>query len=139
MIIPPLTEVVNQNPTLQFVVAAVDNLANDYYKELNGLPNVKFIYAGTYDLLSFSDAAIVTSGTATLETALFKVSQVVVYKTSLVSYWIARSLIRVPFISLVNLIAGREVVKEMIQQRANGNEVSAELNHLKDKQYRDRY
>jgi lipid-A-disaccharide synthase len=72
----------------------------------------------------------VTSGTATLETALFRVPQVVVYKTSSISYAIARRLIKVPFISLVNLIAEEQVVKELIQEAYNINGVAEELNRL---------
>jgi lipid-A-disaccharide synthase len=136
-IIPVMAEVVKKFPEIQFAVAAVDNLPPAYYQPLRVKSNVKFVTGATYDLLSHSRAAIVTSGTATLETALFKVPQVVVYKTSSVSYAIAKNLIRVPYISLVNLIAGKEVVKEMIQQKANSKDVSTELNQiLKDDQYR---
>ena len=91
---------------------------------------MKFVEGETYDLLSRADAAIVTSGTATLETALFKVPQVVVYKTSALEYFIASSLVQVKFISLVNLIAGREVIREMIQTNATKALVQAELQKL---------
>lgn len=76
------------------------------------------------------DAAIVASGTATLETALFKVPQVVVYKTSSLSYWIGRKVIRVPFISLVNLIPNRAVVTELIQNDASVERATSELKSL---------
>ena len=139
LIIPLMTDVVRQNPLIQFGVATVDNLPKEYYHGLNELPNVTFINDATYDLLHYSVAAIVTSGTATLETALFNVPQVVVYRTSSISYLIAKNLIRVPYISLVNLIASKEVVKEMIQQKANGKDVSAELNMiLENDQYREK-
>ncbi|HRJ29981.1 MAG TPA: lipid-A-disaccharide synthase [Cyclobacteriaceae bacterium] len=138
MIIPLMAEVAKQNPSYQFAVATVDNLSTEFYGDLRSLPNISFISGATYDLLHHAQAAIVTSGTATLETALFNVPQVVVYRTSSMSYLIAKNLIRVPYISLVNLIAGREVVKEMIQQRANSKDVSAELNLiLNDNQYRE--
>jgi lipid-A-disaccharide synthase len=78
-------------------------------------------------VLSVAKAAIVTSGTATLETALFNVPQVVVYKTNPVSYLLAKFVIRVPFISLVNLVAGKEVVKELIQKEVNSTRLSDEL------------
>ncbi|MBX2967622.1 MAG: lipid-A-disaccharide synthase [Cyclobacteriaceae bacterium] len=129
-IIPVMARVAHTISTIQFVVAAVDNLDQQLYQPLRELNNVSFIQGETYDLLSNASAAIVTSGTATLETALFKVPQVVVYKTSFLSYMIAKNLIRVPFISLVNLIAGREVVKELIQGRANEKEVADELKML---------
>ena len=98
----------------QFVVAGVNNLDPNYYKHFhrNG---IRFVFDQTFDLLSHATAALVTSGTATLETALFGVPQVVCYRTSALSYAIGKMVIKVPYISLVNLIAGREVVKELIQ------------------------
>jgi len=138
MIIPVMADVVKQNPSFQFVVAAVKNLNEELYESLKPLQNVKFVYEETYDLLTVADAAIVTSGTATLETALFKVPQIVVYKASALTYQIVKRLIRVPYISLVNLIAGKEVVKEMIQYDANERSVSLELlKILKDQAYRN--
>jgi lipid-A-disaccharide synthase len=99
----------------QFVVGAVSNFSQDYYEQFNRDPNIKIVYDQTYDLLGHAKAALVTSGTATLETALFRVPQVVCYKTSFLSYIIARMVIKVPYISLVNLIAGKPVVTELIQ------------------------
>ncbi len=133
-IIPLMEEVVKRFPQYQFAVASVSNLDQSMYGELRSLPNVKFIIEDTYNLLLNSNAAIVTSGTATLETALFRVPQVVVYKTSFVSYWIVKMLIKVPYISLVNLIIGKQVVKEMIQQDANAEDVSVELKLLLENQ-----
>src|SRR5690606_28861269 len=110
-----------------------------WYQELKSLGNVEMVYEDTYNLLMRSNAAIVTSGTATLETALFNVPQVVVYKANALSYWLAKALIKVKFISLVNLIAGREVVKEMIQSAASPAHVSDELSKLiSDKAYREK-
>jgi lipid-A-disaccharide synthase len=77
-----------------------------------------------------ASAAIVTSGTATLETALFRVPQIVVYKANAVSFFLGKLLVRVRFISLVNLIAGREVVREMLQSAANPESVSRELEQI---------
>jgi lipid-A-disaccharide synthase len=137
LIIPVMAEVAGRFPDAQFAVASVDNLSPALYEPLRKLPNVKFVTSATYDLLAHAHAAIVTSGTATLETALFKVPQVVVYRASPISYLIAKSVIRVPFISLVNLLAGREVVKELIQHEANASGLSAELEKLlNDKSYR---
>jgi lipid-A-disaccharide synthase len=133
-IVPLMAAVVRRFPAYQFYVATINNLDPSLYADLKDLPNVTFVYEHTYDLLLNAEAAIVTSGTATLETALFKVPQVVVYRTSNVSYWLAKSLIRVPFISLVNLIAGYEVVKEMIQDQANTDTVSAELDRMLNNQ-----
>lgn len=137
-IIPVMADVVKLNPSREFVVAAVKNLKNELYSPLRGLSNVTFVYEETYNLLKNSQAAIVTSGTATLETALFHVPQVVVYKANSLTYSIGKLVIQVPFISLVNLISGKEVVKEMIQQNARGENISNELNRiLDDKSYRE--
>jgi lipid-A-disaccharide synthase len=136
-IIPLMVGVAAKAPDVQFVVASVSNLKQELYGELKSLSNVKFVHDAAYDVLTAADAAIVTSGTATLETALFRVPQVVVYKTSGLSYWIAKLVIKVPFISLVNLVADKEVVKEMIQHDASVERVSAELKRiLTDESYR---
>jgi lipid-A-disaccharide synthase len=137
-VIPVMASVARQFPAVQFGVAAVSNLDQTLYADMQTLTNVKFVQEDTYNLLSHASAAIVTSGTATLETALLKVPQVVIYKTSTISYTIAKSFIKVPFISLVNLIAGKEVVKEMIQQKMEAGLISNELNQiLNNKTYRD--
>lgn len=130
LIVPLMAEIADANKDVQFVVAAVSNLPGDLYHDLKGKSNVKFVEGETYDLLSRADAAIVTSGTATLETALFKVPQVVVYKTNALEYFIASSLVQVKFISLVNLIAGREVIREMIQTNATKELAQTELQKL---------
>jgi len=121
--------VIPKFPNAQFVIAGVKNLEESLYQPALDL-GVKIVYDQTYDLLHHANAAIVTSGTATLETALFRVPQVVVYKTSGISYAIAKHLIRVPYISLVNLIADREVVRELIQGDMNVEKVSQELNAM---------
>src|SRR5690606_36633848 len=114
-IIPLMVAIVHRFPDYQFGLAAISNFDPALYGELAHHPQVKFIQEETYNLLANATAAVVTSGTATLETALCRVPQVVVYKANPASYWIAKWLVKVPYISLVNLIAGREVVKEMIQ------------------------
>ena len=134
---PVLVQVANRFPEHTFLVPQVDNLDDAAYHTLMQQSNVRVLKAQAYDILRHSRAAVVTSGTATLETALLKVPQVVVYKTDWLSYIIGRMLIRVPFISLVNLIAGRGVVKELIQHRANAVNISAELLRLlNDEAYR---
>ncbi|SHN34433.1 lipid-A-disaccharide synthase [Cyclobacterium lianum] len=114
---------------VEWVVAGVRNLPGGVYQAALDA-GLTVVYDQTYDVLHHARAAVVTSGTATLETALFKVPQVVVYRTSGISYAIARSLIRVPFISLVNLIAGKEVVEELIQDGYNAATVRACLEKL---------
>jgi lipid-A-disaccharide synthase len=134
-----IKNIISSFDDVHFVIAAVDNLDQGIYNDLLNHPNVELVFGRTYDLLSMSKAAIVTSGTATLETALWKIPQVVIYKTSKISYLIAKSLIRVDYISLVNLIADKPVVKELIQNDYNDENLSYELNLiLKDKVSRDR-
>jgi lipid-A-disaccharide synthase len=129
-IVSGMTTLAKRFPDYQFAVAVVNNLAPALYDPLRGLPNVKFVVEDTYNLLQNSTAAVVTSGTATLETALFKVPQIVVYRTSAVTYRIVRIIIRVPFISLVNLIAGKEVVRELIQNDLTEENLASELEAL---------
>ena len=124
-----MIKIVPLYPNSQFLIAGVRNLSPEVYEKALAA-GIKVVYDQTYDLLYHANAAIVTSGTATLETALFNVPQVVVYKTSSISYHIAKLLIRVQFISLVNLIAGKEVVKELIQEHYSVSEVKSELNAL---------
>ncbi len=114
----------------QFVVAAVTNLPAAFYERLARQYSIKVVYDKSYDLLAQATVALVTSGTATLETALFEVPQVVCYRLSWASYQITRMLIRVKFISLVNLIANREVVPELIQTQLNPDRLLGELQHI---------
>ncbi|WP_144605780.1 lipid-A-disaccharide synthase [Algoriphagus algorifonticola] len=113
-------------PNAQFVIAGVDGLNPNLYKPAKEA-GIKLVFNQTYDLLSHATAAVVTSGTATLETALFRVPQIVVYRTSPISYHIAKRLIRIPYISLVNLIADQTVVKELIQDDFSIENLEKEL------------
>ncbi len=99
----------------EFVIAGAPSLDREFYEPFLSNPNVSFVHNKTYDLLSISYAALVTSGTATLETAIFKIPQVVCYRANWISYQIAKRLITLDYISLVNLIMDKEVVKELIQ------------------------
>ncbi len=121
--------VVKQFPQWNFVVAGVDNLPADIYQDAER-HGIQTVFNQTYDLLHVAQAAVVTSGTATLETALFDVPQVVVYKTSPVTYQIAKHLVKIPFISLVNLIAEREIVRELIQDAYHENQLVKELSQI---------
>ena len=131
-IIPLMVEVAKKYPAIEFAVAAVSNLSKTLYEPLATQPNVKIVFESSYDLLSIARAAIVTSGTATLETGIFKVPQVVVYKMGSLEYQVVKRLVKVKFISLVNLIADKEVVRELIQHEATVDSVSAELDQLLD-------
>jgi lipid-A-disaccharide synthase len=117
-------------PDHRFVVAAVSNLPKSYYENFRKDGRVDIVYDQTYDVLSNATAALVTSGTATLETALFEIPQVVCYKASALTYIIAKSLIKVKYISLVNLIADKELVKELIQKDLNTLYIKKELEKI---------
>jgi lipid-A-disaccharide synthase len=114
-------------PEYQIVIAGAPSQSASSYHEYTRNMNVHIIHGATYQLLSIAKGAMVTSGTATLETALFEVPQVVCYKGSYLSYRIARSLIKVKYISLVNLILDREAVKELIQQEMTAENIVKEL------------
>ena len=116
----------------QFVIAGAPSQEYSFYNTFIKNDNVKFISNKTYDLLSVSTAALVTSGTATLETALFKVPQVVCYKANSISYQIAKRIITLKFISLVNLIMDKEVVTELIQADLNKKRLKLELLNILD-------
>jgi lipid-A-disaccharide synthase len=127
--LPVMLQVAPQFPDYDFVVAKAPGLPDEFYKPyLDGVSNAKAISGKTYELLSQAKAALVTSGTATLETALLEVPEVVCYKGNPISYQIARRLIKIPFISLVNLIMNRLVVKELIQDEMNEKRLTHELN-----------
>lgn len=129
-ILPVMLRAVRHFPQYQFVVAAVSNLPRDLYDHLLGDLGLPLITDAAYDLLAYAEAALVTSGTATLETALLNVPQVVCYRTSALTYEVGKRLLRVPFISLVNLVAGREVVKELIQTELNETRLVEELKKI---------
>lgn len=118
--LPEMLSVVKDFPDYQFVIAKAPGVEEKLYDQyISGYDNVAYVVNRTYDLLSIATAAMVTSGTATLETALFRVPQVVCYKGNQISYEIARRIIKVPFISLVNLIMNKKVVQELIQDELN--------------------
>lgn len=127
---PVFVQMAQRFPDVVFTIPKVDNLAEADYLPFKTRPNIRVLSAPAYDILANACAAVVTSGTATLETALLKIPQVVVYKTGTLSYLIGRAVIKVPFISLVNLIAGRKVVTELIQHEANDLTIADELNKI---------
>ncbi|PXX31708.1 lipid-A-disaccharide synthase [Arenibacter sp. ARW7G5Y1] len=117
-------------PKFQFVIAGAPSLDLEFYQPFLKSSQVSLISNKTYDLLSLSYAALVTSGTATLETALFKIPQVVCYRANWISYQIAKRIITLKFISLVNLIMDKEVVKELIQGDLNTKNLIEELDKI---------
>lgn len=117
-------------PDYQFVIAGAPSMPLSFYENIIQDTSVKIIQNQTYELLQHSQAALVTSGTATLETALFKVPEVVCYKGNPISYWIAKRLVNVKYISLVNLILDKALVTELIQADFNESRLKEELGKL---------
>ncbi|MDO7171973.1 lipid-A-disaccharide synthase [Mariniflexile sp. AS56] len=133
-----MLSLVDDFPKYQFVIAGAPSQDYSFYEPFIKTNNVKFISNKTYDLLSVSYAALVTSGTATLETALFKIPQVVCYKGSAISYQIAKRIVTLKFISLVNLIMDKEVVTELIQNDFNKKRLKKELEIILDEKERSK-
>ncbi len=133
-----MLKMTNSFSEYQFVIAGAPSQDFSFYQQFIKTDNVKFISNKTYDLLSVSYAALVTSGTATLETALFKVPQVVCYKGSWISYQIAKRIITLKYISLVNLIMDKEVVTELIQNDFNEKRLKTELEKILSLPYREK-
>jgi lipid-A-disaccharide synthase len=131
-----MLSMVDEFSDYQFVIAGAPSQDFSFYQQIIGARKVCFINNKTYDLLSISYAALVASGTATLETALFKVPQVVCYKGSAISYQIAKRIITLKFISLVNLIMDREVVKELIQNDFTKENLRKELTNILEENHR---
>ena len=128
--LPLFVRVAAKFPNHQFIIAGAPSIPLDYYNHLIGNAPLKVLYQATYDLLQNSDAALVVSGTATLEAALFKVPQLVCYRTSYINYWIAKKILTLKYISLVNLILDSEVVIELIQKECNLERLELELKKL---------
>ncbi|MGB0391330.1 MAG: lipid-A-disaccharide synthase, partial [Salibacteraceae bacterium] len=127
VMLPQYVKMMDAFPQFQFVIAGAPAQTEDYYRSVLAGKPAKIIFGKTYNLLMHSRAALVSSGTATLETALFKVPEVVCYKGGWVSYFLARMLIKVKYISLVNLIVDREIVTELIQGDFNEKRLKEEL------------
>ena len=127
----------NDFPNYQFVIAGAPSLDKDFYEQFVD-DDVHFVSNRTYDLLRCSKAALVTSGTATLETALLNIPEVVCYKSSRISYEIGKRVVKnIKYISLVNLIMDKEVVTELIQNDLNTKNLAIELNKILNTKKRD--
>lgn len=131
-----MTQMESRFPDYQFILAGAPSQPDSFYEEILGDSRMKMVSNRTYDLLSISEAALVTSGTATLETALFDVPEVVCYRSSALSYYIGRLLVKVKFISLVNLIMDRTVVTELIQNDFNPDRLELELIRILNTEHR---
>lgn len=133
--LPDMIRVSKSFPNYTFMIAGAPSIPKEFYKRILKGSQIKLLDNHTYKLLSVAHAAIVTSGTATLETAIFNVPQVVVYKTSPFNYHIGILFIKIRFFSLVNLIAGKEVVKELLQNSVK-RELHKEFFKILDKKKR---
>ncbi len=126
--LPIMLEAAKRFTGYHFVIAMAPSQSESLYKDLLKEPDSVSLLSGeTYPILSQARAAMVTSGTATLETALFGVPEVVCYKGNTMSYWIARQLVKIKYISLVNLIMDREVVCELIQDEMQPERLFEEM------------
>jgi len=128
--LPLMAEVCSSFEAYQFVVAAAPSIPMNFYETVTAGQQLRFIPGQFHAILKNASAALVTSGTATLETALFSVPEIVCYKGNLISYHIAKKLIKVKYISLVNLIMDREVVKELIQHELHAENIIKELKNI---------
>ncbi len=136
--LPIMLQVVDAFPEYQFIIAAAPSIPEAFYTQFSQGKNVLTLYNQTYALLKQATAALVTSGTATLETALFGVPEIVCYKSGKISYLIAKQLIKIKYISLVNLIMDKPVVKELIQNNCRKETIIPELkNILTNHEYRN--
>ena len=134
--LPPMLNAAKAFPEYQFIVAGASSVEEKIYRQLMDGSSAILARNQTYSLLNSASAAVVTSGTATLETAIFRIPQVVVYKTSIFNYILGRPFIRIKFFSLVNLIAGKAVVKELLQFNLS-REIRIELGKIiQDKAYK---
>ncbi|MFQ3579939.1 MAG: lipid-A-disaccharide synthase, partial [Bacteroidales bacterium] len=114
----------------QFVVAGMSHFTSEFYSKFITDNSIKVIFSDTYNLVKNSVAAIVVSGTATLETALLSVPQVIVYQTNKLTYIVGKLVLKLPYIGLPNIIMGKHIVKELIQHDLNSQTLSLELNNL---------
>jgi lipid-A-disaccharide synthase len=128
-IFPSMLAAAKNFPNYQVVIAGAGNLPLDYYKQFN-IDNFRIVYNATYDVLHHAEIAMVTSGTATLETALFRVPQVVCYRANAISVMIARLVVKIKYISLVNLILDNAAVTELIQEDCNPDRITTELKKI---------
>lgn len=130
--LPEMLRMVEHFPQYQFVIAQAPSMPDEVYQQIIGKQQILLVKGQTYSLLKIAQAALVTSGTATLETALFGVSQVVCYKGNPISYWLAKKLVKIKYISLVNLIMDKPVITELIQNDLTENNLKNELSQLLD-------
>jgi len=127
LVLPQMMKVIRYFPEYQFILAGVKNIPDDLYNQVIGNSQVKLVKEQTYEILHIADAALVTSGTATLEAAIMDTPQVVCYKGDFFSMLIAWMVVKVKYISLVNLIMESEVIRELVQYDLNEKNLLKEL------------
>ncbi len=136
--LPLMLELKKDYPQFKFIIAGVNTLKGAFYQDIIKDHKVAIVYNQTYNLLKIAHAALVTSGTATLETALFKVPQTVCYKGNFLSFYIAKRIIKIKYISLVNLIMDKPLIKELIQNDFNIKTLKQEFEKISlDNSYRN--
>jgi lipid-A-disaccharide synthase len=134
--LPEMLSIIKHYPGYQFIIAGAPSLLPESYRPYMEGKTVRLLHGHTYDLLRHAEAAVVTSGTATLETALHRIPQVVIYKTSAFTYFVGRPFVDIRFFSLVNLIMDREVVSELLQNNL-ARDIKKEMDRiLFDRGYR---
>jgi lipid-A-disaccharide synthase len=132
-----MLKVVRHFPEYQFVIAGSDTISPEFYAEYNPL-SIKVIFSRTYDVLNSAQAALVTSGTATLETALLKIPQVVCYKPGYVTYHLLKRIVKIKFICMVNLVLDRMAVQELIEGELNEERLVEELSLILEGEKREK-
>ncbi|MEQ9426075.1 MAG: lipid-A-disaccharide synthase [Cyclobacteriaceae bacterium] len=135
--LPVFIKTATNNPNWEFKMCGIASIEREYYLETKYPPNLILVTDHTHEILAQSAAAVVTSGTATLEACLLRTPQVVTYKTSWLNYLLGRLLIQVKFISLVNLILDKHVVEELIQSQCTPQKITNELKRLTNSKKRD--
>ena len=131
--LPIFKKIIEELKGYDFKVCGVNNLNKQLYSDINKFNNVTLFFDKTYDVVSSSNISIVMSGTASLEVSLLNIPQIVVYKASWISYLIAKIMVKIKYISLVNLILNKRVVPELIQNDFNHNNVIFEINKMNNK------
>ena len=134
--LPLMMELADHFTDYQFIIAGAPSITSSFYRSITGDSYLPISTDKTYEVLKGAKAAVITSGTATLEAAILQVPQVVCYQTSGLSYWIGKQVIKVPFISLVNLILNKKVVAELVQADFNKERLIQEIDKLLNKKQR---
>jgi lipid-A-disaccharide synthase len=137
-ILPVFREVCKKNPDQYFLVAATSSVDKSLYASIEKQSNAVLIYDDSYNILYHAQSGIIKSGTSTLEAALFGLPSMVVYKTTATTYYLSKWMIKVDYISLVNLIMGKQIVKEWIQQDCSPDVIDSELKLLQTESYRSK-